>query len=284
MGTVLEQLPEKIQRHIRGMIANTKLPQNEESMEVLAKNWIAKKEAFESMIKSINMTETDTLEIADKRAAILLTYSGSLIGMGPDKGDGRWVEYASIKLRSNVPGIIAVENTGIKETIKIDATASFTQGQIKSTSALFTIAVCATDVDLSEQDTRVREAMIYLTNAFVKLNRKSFAVEGEAPEQFNLKTMVKFLAEKNNMTQKQTKALLLDFFALVETGALLGERVALGRIGNFFLKIRPPRKPRVLKNRFTGREITIPAKPERYAPKINFSKRLKERAALIKPE
>jgi nucleoid DNA-binding protein len=284
MGIILGQLPEKIQRHLQSVLEGTELPKDEQSLEILAHNWAGKLEIFDTMIRSLNMQETDSLTVTDGRAALLLTYSGSLVGLGPEHDGARWLEYASIKLRSNVPGIVAVERSGIKDTITVDSTASFTEGKIKSTSALFKIAVCAPDVEIGEQEKRVKEAMIFLTNVFVKINRKSFSAQIEAPEQFNLSAMVRFIAHKNNLTQKQTKAIILDLFTVIETGVLLGERVVLGRIGSMSLKLRPPRKPRVMKNRFTGTEFTIPALPERYAPKINFSKRLKARSAAIKPE
>jgi len=96
--------------------------------------------------------------------------------------------------------------------------------------------------------------------------------------------MIKFLSGKNNLTQKQAKSILTDFLMLVETGVLLGERVSLGKLGSITLKKRPPRKPRVMKNRFTGQEMTIPAMPERFSPKFSFSKGIKVKAADIKPE
>ncbi len=284
MGMILAQLPDKIQKHLSAILANTEMPKNDESLEVLAQNWIEKRNSFDTMIKSLAMHEENSLAAADTRAMLLLTYSGSLIGVGPDRGDGRWMEYASIKLRANVPDIVAVEKTAVQDMVAVDATATFTEGKIKSTSALFKIAVCDPNVDLNEQEKRVKEAMIFLTNMFVKLNRQSFAADGSAPEQFNLASMVKFLSNKNNLSQKQVKALLTDLFSLVETGVLLGERVALGKLGSLTLKLKKPRKPRVMKNRFTGGEITIPAQPERYSPKFTFSKKLKERAAEITPE
>jgi nucleoid DNA-binding protein len=284
MGTILAQLPDKIQKHLSAILAGTEMPKNDESLEVLAQNWIEKRDSFDTMIKSLAMHEEGSLAATDKRAALLLTYSGSLIGIGPDRGEGRWMEYASIKLRANVPDIVFAEKTGVKDTIAVDASAAFTEGKIKSTSALFKIAVCDAAVDLNEQEKRVKEAMIFLTNMFVKLNRKSFAPDEAAPEQFNLASMVRFLSNKSNLTQKQVKSLLSDLFSLIETGVLLGERVTMGKLGSVFLKLKPPRKPRVMKNRFTGGEITIPAQPERYSPKFNFAKKLKERAAEIKPE
>jgi len=179
---------------------------------------------------------------------------------------------------------VMVENTNIADTIAVDKGAAFSGGAVKSTSALFKISVCSEDVDLGEQEKRVREAMIFLTNGFVKLNRQSLPLDKNAPDQFNMKSMINYVASKNNVTQKQAKNILHDYLALVETGMLLNERVSLGRIGNLSLKLREAQKPRVIINPHTGEEITIEAKPKMYVPKIRFSRYLKERAASQKTE
>lgn len=284
MGELLAQLPEKIRKHLEGLLSSTELARTPQSLDTLAANWIAKKELFEAMAKNLSLETVERLETTDGRAALLLTYSGSLLGLGPVVENGRSLEYASIKLRSDIPEIVACENALVADAIAIDSSASFTNAPIKSTSALHRIAVCAPGVETEEQNKRIREAMIFLTNAFVKLNRRSFAPAAGSPEQFNLQSMTKYIAEKNSCAQKTARAVLSDFLVLVETGVLLGERVSLGRLGRMFLKLKPPRKPRVMKNRFTGREMTIPAKPERYDPRMQFSKNLKERAAQIAPE
>ena len=284
MNNSMEQLPDKIKTHLEGLLESTELPRTEESLGILAENWIARREMFSDMLKNLSLEEIATLPLDDNRAALVLTYSGSLLGLGPKRDNSRSFEYASIKLRSDVPGIMTRDGVVLKEELGVDRPGVFQKAPIKSTSGIYKIAVCAPGVDLNEQEKRIKEAMLWLTNAFVLLNRKSFTAEGEAPDQFNLSSMVKFTAGRNGLTQKQAKALISDFLLLAETGMLLGERVSLGRLGKIFLTLKPPRKPRVMKNRFTGQEMTIPAKPERYAPKISFPKKLKERAAEIQPK
>ncbi|MEJ2664566.1 MAG: HU family DNA-binding protein [Spirochaetia bacterium] len=237
---------------------------------------------FEEQTASLDMIETDVFGKDDTRGALLLTYSGSLISMGPLKNGGRHIEYSSIKLRRDVPDIVIQENTGLAGDIAVDKTVAFTEGKIKSTSNLLKIVVCKEDVSLEEQEKRIREATIFLTNGFVILNRSLSIESGAVPDHFTLAAMVKYLASRNDITQVLAKQILEDFLFLVECGVLLGQRVSLGRLGNMLLKKRAAQKARVGINPATGEEITIKAKPEMYVPKISFSKVLKEKAAQVK--
>ena len=82
MGMVLAQLPEKIQKHLSSILAGTDMPQDDNSLEILAHNWVGKREIFDTMIKNLAMHEEGSLAPADARAALLLTYSGSLYALG----------------------------------------------------------------------------------------------------------------------------------------------------------------------------------------------------------
>ena len=87
--------------------------------------------------------------------------------------------------------------------------------------------------------------MIFLTNGFVKLNRTIFYKESDIPDQFTMKSMIKYIASKNGLTQKDVKLVLEDYIYMLECGMLLKERVPLGKLGKLFLKLRPPQKARV---------------------------------------
>jgi nucleoid DNA-binding protein len=86
------------------------------------------------------------------------------------------------------------------------------------------------------------------------------------------------------LTQKQARQIITDYLTMIESGMLLGERVPLGKLGRLFLKMRAPRKARVVINPATGRETTIPARPEEAVPRISFSRALKERARRVELE
>ena len=73
-----------------------------------------------------------------------------------------------------------------------------------------------------------------------------------------------------------------DLFDLVAAGVMRGERVAVGKIGKMFIRVRPARPARPGRNPATGEEITIAAKPATKVPRFTFSKTFKELALKAK--
>lgn len=281
MDQNIQSLPEHIISHLKGLVTSSGLPDSEESFEKIAKNWIEKKNMFESQIKALDMIEVESLTKDDVKGSILITYSGSLISISPLFEDSRWVEYASIKFRSDVPEMVKIHTTNLQTDINIDQSVEFTDGPIKSTSPIFKIAVCKDNVKIEEQENRIREATIFLTNGFIKINRSLNLDEKSKPVQFNFKSIVLYLANKYSLTQKQTKEILEDYIMILECGVLLKEKIAFGKIGKLYLRKRAAQKAKVRKSPKTGEEITIKAKPEAYVPKISFSKAMKEKSSNV---
>jgi nucleoid DNA-binding protein len=281
MEKVFDTLPEHIQVHLHEIMCSSGLPDNEESLEAISKNWMDKKNLFLGQIKSLDMVETDIFTADDPRGALALTYSGSLISLGPPRDGYRWMEYYSIKLRADVPEIMKTPDAMIKADTGTDKIIEFEAGPIKSTSALFKIAVCRDGVGPEEQETRIHEAVLFLTNGFVKINMSLTINKDLENVQFTTKSIIQQVAARNDITQKDARKIIDDYLIILESGMLLGERVPLGRLGRLYLKMQPARKARIGKNFITGEDVTIKARPETPAPRMSFSNRLKERAAVV---
>lgn len=278
MGEFLEQVPQAIRSHLAGLARNSGLPEQEETLELLARAWLEKKRMFEAQIKALDMLEAESLPAGDGRGALLLTASASLVGIGAARPGGRRLEYASIQLRTDVPHLLVEEAASLEGDLAVGREARFGGGSIHSTSPLLKIAVCDPGVSAEEQEKRLREAAIYLTGGFLRINRTVAFPEPDAPEQFSARNLVAYLARKNSLSQKAVRALLEDYHLLLESGLLQSGRVRLGRLGTLHLKMLPARKARVGVNPATGQRITIPARPQQAAPRFAFSRLLKERA------
>jgi nucleoid DNA-binding protein len=276
MGEYLAQVPDSIRAHLAKLAGRSSLPETEESLEALARVWLEKKRMFEAQIRALDMLEAESLSREDPRGALLLTSSASLLGISPPWPAGRRLEYTAIELRTDVPHLLVVEAAALEANLAVGQEARFAAGAIRSTSPLLKIAVCDPSVSPEEQQKRLREAAIYLTNSFVRINRTVVAPEG--PEQFNRQSLVGYLAKKNGQSRKAVRQLLEDYHLLLEAGLLIGGRVRLGRIGTLYLRKLPPRKARVGVNPATGQRITLPARPEEAAPRFSFSRLMKERA------
>jgi DNA-binding protein HU-beta len=104
----------------------------------------------------------------------------------------------------------------------------------------------------------------------------------KVPDKLTSASLIGYLAEKNGLVRKDVKQVLEDLFEIVGAGVMRGERVALGKIGKMFIRVRPARGARTGRNPLTGQEITIPAKPATKVPRFTFSKTFKEAALKAK--
>jgi nucleoid DNA-binding protein len=233
---------------------------------------------FEDQARALDMQELSTLPAGDARGVLLLTWSGSLVSLEPSGPTGRHGEYASVELRTDVPHLLMLDGVDIPHGLVVDKEAEFSAGPVRRTSAILKIAGCDPLIPVEEQARRIREATIYLTNGFVKINRTIAPPGTGFPELITMKSMVRYLADKNGLSQRQARQLIVDYHTLLQSGILLGQRVPLGKLGRLFLREQPARKARLGFNPATGEKMTIPARPPQAVPRMSFSRMLKDRA------
>jgi hypothetical protein len=172
MGEYLEQVPAEIREHIRQITKTSGLPDTEESVELIAQGWLDKKALFEKQVAEMNMEETDILERDDERGCLAMTYSGSLLNIGPLREEGRNVQYASIGLRQDVPETADREGSRLSEDVRLSAPAVFSVGPIQSSSPIFKIALASEELDLEEQEEQITKATQILSREFVDVNKE----------------------------------------------------------------------------------------------------------------
>jgi DNA-binding protein HU-beta len=107
-------------------------------------------------------------------------------------------------------------------------------------------------------------------------------IGAKMPDKITGSSMVGYLAGKNGIARKDVKQVVEDLFELLAAGVMRGERVAIGKMGKAFIRIRPARKARQGRNPLTGETITIAAKPATKVPRFTFSKVFKEAALKAK--
>ncbi|MBF9014858.1 MULTISPECIES: HU family DNA-binding protein [unclassified Oceanispirochaeta] len=279
-------IPKQVEDHLERIFKDSEAEWSGEegAFDKLCSSWEKKERLFSQQIKLLDMDELPELEAGDSRAALLLTFSGSLVSLGP--GEKRWLEYASISLRTDVPDIVRCEATSLSSPAAYGKAAEFSSGPLKHTSALYKIVVCKEDVTPSEQEKRVREATVFLTNSFIHLNRDlTLPFSDQDAEQFNKQNIIAYLARKSGLTQDKIREVTDDYVSMMETGMLMGKTVSFGRLGRFSLSLKPSRKARIGRNPKTGEEITIPARGAHWSPNFKFSGSSKDKAeAMPLPE
>ena len=177
MGEILDQLPPEIRVHIKAITQSAGLPDTEESFEKIAQGWVEKKKIFENQIVESEMIEVEMLGADDEKGAVVLTYSGSLILIGPLIEGFRKAGYNSIGIRKNVPDSLIKENSKLAADININAPIEFETGPVKSTSSIFKIAVCKDDLEAEEQEEKISEVTVIMTSEFVDINKALVPVD-----------------------------------------------------------------------------------------------------------
>jgi len=171
MGEYLDKVPEEIHDHIRQITSTSGLPDTEESVEAIAKAWLEKQRIFEQKLSEMEMEEAEDFSADEERGALLLTYSGSIITVGPLVEDRRRAEYASIGLRQDVPASAVEDESMLAEDIEIDEPVAFKRGPIRKSSPIYKIAVYKEELDPEEEEKKLAEATQILTEEFVEVNK-----------------------------------------------------------------------------------------------------------------
>lgn len=125
-------IPEVILNHY---ITNPNLNQS------FTKKWLERYQTFMKIVKSNEMELVDHYPTWEKGMVLLLTYSGSILLIGPKLDDKRWIEYTCIKSRDDVPGHISEEGIDLLNDIEVGKITYFDAEIIKNTSPIFHIAI-----------------------------------------------------------------------------------------------------------------------------------------------
>jgi len=275
-------IPELVEQHLKNIFNTSEEEWTgvEGAFERLCASWEKKERLFTDQINLLEMVEQKDIREDDPRCMLFLTFSGSLVSLG--YGQDRWMEYASIKLRTDVPDILRCDSTSLAGPVSYGQSAQFSRGPLKHTSALYRIVACGEDVPQKEQEKRVREATVFLTNSFIHLNRDlTLSLGGQDAEQFTKKNIISYLARKSGLSREKVLELTDDYVSMLETGMLMGKKVSFGRLGRFSLSYKPSRKARVGRNPQTGEEMTYPAREAHWSPVFKFSSSSKQKAAVL---
>ena len=132
MGEYLDQVPAEVRDHVRQITKSSGLPDNEESVEMIAKGWLEKKELFENQLAEMSMAEVEELDQDDEQGCLAMTYSGSLLNIGPIIEGGRTVQYASIGLRQDVPETASKEDSQLASDVQVGEPVRFSPGPIQN--------------------------------------------------------------------------------------------------------------------------------------------------------
>ncbi|HEQ72351.1 MAG TPA: hypothetical protein ENN69_07670 [Spirochaetia bacterium] len=172
MGQYFDQIPPELQNHVKGLVKSVNVEEGVDALEKVSQAWLEKKSVFEEKTAGMDMEEIDRLAADDSRAALALTYSGSLVNIGPLIDGVRNVRYSSIGFRTNTPDSAESDKSKLESDVETNSVISFSGGPVKSTSQIFKIAVCK-DEDMSpeEQQQTIFDAGEMIEEEFIEVNK-----------------------------------------------------------------------------------------------------------------
>lgn len=171
MSSTYKKLEEKIQDHLKMILVSSGLEDSEQSLESLAVAWREKEEAFTRQIEKMDMIEVDTVVADDPSGFMALTYSGSLIGAGPQTEAGRTVLYASVGLRKDVPEKAEKTGSTIQGSVEKGNPILFAIGPVKQSSPAYRLAKVTDKMAIEDQSEKISEATLVIAEEFIDVNK-----------------------------------------------------------------------------------------------------------------
>ena len=167
-----KDIPKNVLKHLEGLIVETGLPQNDESMKTLIDAWLTKRALFNKMTEHDNFKRAETMQKDNKNGCIAITYSGSIIAIGPLVDKKREINYTSIAMRADVPQSTSSQDSILANDITCNKNIVFKEGDIKKTSPIMDLAISLERESEKEQLESIKKANQKLKSDFVKVNKE----------------------------------------------------------------------------------------------------------------
>jgi len=160
-----------IQQHIKQIAKTSGMPEGNETLESLAQAWEEKRARFEESVSANGLIEVTFFSKDEPKGAIALTYSGSLITLGPLVDGTRKGEYTSIGLRVDVPSSANEDASMLDSDVETDAIVSFKKGPIQKSSPVYKIAINADDLEVEDEEALLTQVTQDIAEEFVEVNK-----------------------------------------------------------------------------------------------------------------
>ncbi|RPJ09887.1 MAG: hypothetical protein EHM28_00135 [Spirochaetaceae bacterium] len=172
MGEYFDQIPQDLREHVRGLVASVKVDSGADALEIVSQAWLEKNTVFTDTLADMKMEELASLPKDSEKGALALTYSGSLVNIGPLVDGVRTVKYTSIGFRTNAPEHAESGKSTLQNDVSVGNVIQFSNGPVKSTSPIFKIAVCADDnMSPAEQQQTIFDAATVIEEEFIEVNK-----------------------------------------------------------------------------------------------------------------
>ncbi len=178
MAEYFDELDPKVADHISSLRKSVKIEDDGEALETLARAWKEKEDAFVHQILVRKMEMVDEFDPYDENGGVLLlTYSGSLLSVGPIVDGKRTATYASIGMREDVPEFAESEDAVLDAMVQAGESVKFKSGPVKSSSPIYKMAVFSDELEAEDEEEQLAEVTQILAEDFTEVNRTIIAGE-----------------------------------------------------------------------------------------------------------
>jgi len=171
---LLKNISKKGLAHLKGILKDSTLPDNENSLKKIIEAWLIKRAFFSKIIEHGNFKIVKRYNKENKNACIAITLSGSLLAIGPVIDEYRKIIYTSLNMRTDVPKAMVTEKAVFNEDIEIDKVLNFKEGPIKKTSEIIDIGVASDQESPDKQVKKIIEINKLLMDNFIQINQNTF--------------------------------------------------------------------------------------------------------------
>ena len=173
MAERLNELPERVREHVRQLVEPAGLADVTNAEELLVNGWLEKHEAFQHHTADRGMKLVERFGKEETSGALVMTYSGSIVSIGPVVDGERDVAYASIGIRRDGPQMSVKQDSGLAVDVVTDSVIEFAEGPVLKTSPVFAVAVFQKALPAAKENAALVEVTQVLTERFVDINNET---------------------------------------------------------------------------------------------------------------
>ena len=174
-----KHIPQNVTKHLTGLIKESKLPDNEQTMKKLNEAWLLKRALFYKMVEHENFKKAQNMHKNNKNGCMAITMSGSIIAVGPLVNNKRDIEYTSIGMRIDVPESLHVKAGQLAQDIICQKSIIFKQGPLEKTSPIMDLAISMENVSEQDQLVSLKKVNKKLQDNFIKVNKDTLKQESK---------------------------------------------------------------------------------------------------------
>jgi len=169
MRSSFKKLDTSIQNHLERILETLNSEGKTADRELLASHWLEKERIFNREISSIGLKEVNKVNNISE-GFLALTFSGSLLALGPLRNGKRSAVYVSIGLRSDVPERSETDNAVINGPVIKGSEIFFNKGPVVKTSPVHKLAVFKKNTNVSDKQKLLENTTETITRELQTLN------------------------------------------------------------------------------------------------------------------